>query len=373
MRIIPGKNLPENMRSCIWNWCDIFCGSCPQPKPAGAPVVILCGKCRQKSAYGELAGISVIEVNAVGKNFFRGDFSQVDFPHNPGQFSGIACAGSRNGNYFMDTAGKYIEAVVQLAGYLFQRILIEDTAGAVQPQTVGEHIHGNNFGRQSFSGRLLFFFREYVKGGKDKVCQGIPAEREQKRRILPGQREQRISGNIPVCQMLVENGNGRMFSRPFLYQTIKYNGEVHPGKMGNFFQKFPVFFVIYQFTGNAGTNILKTGEKGSVHGSDIAVFMVIVQYTGLKDGKGSSVLIAFIIMVQINSRGNITARLQNGESVQQNMIVMGKRADGNRSARGKQLFQTGDELLLKLFVCHNTSCAVLAAWKIMVHTDSVWA
>ena len=71
--------------------------------------------------------------------------------------------------------------------------------------------------------------------------------------------------------------------------------------------------------------------------------------------------------------GNITAWLQNCEAVQQNMIVMRERANGNTGARREQLSQTGDKLLFKFFVCHNTSCAVLAAWKIMFHTDSVWA
>ena len=48
--------------------------------------------------------------------------------------------------------------------------------------------------------------------------------------------------------------------------------------MGNFLEEFSVFLLFYQLVGNPGAYLFKTGKKGSVNGTDAAMFIIIAEY-----------------------------------------------------------------------------------------------
>ncbi len=79
--------------------------------------------------------------------------------------------------------------------------------------------------------------------------------------------------------------------------------------MGNFVEKFPVFFEMDQLVCDSGTHLVETGKKGCVNAVNRTMMMVISKNLLLNGKKTASVLILLEIIIQINGRRNVLVRL----------------------------------------------------------------
>ena len=79
--------------------------------------------------------------------------------------------------------------------------------------------------------------------------------------------------------------------------------------MGNFVEKFPVFFEMDQLVCDPGTNLVETGKKGCLNALNWTMMMVISKNLLLNGKKAAPALILLEIIIQINGRRNVLVRL----------------------------------------------------------------